>query len=79
MTKLEEKLIMLGYENTYRDTRYIKQKNSHFRTIISLEENKQKIEESFIEYDYVESQQDIDNLQQAFNQLQQDLEVLKDE
>jgi chromosome segregation ATPase len=78
MTKLEQKLIELGYENTYRDTRYIKQKISHFRTIISLEEDKQKIEESFIEYDYVETQQDIDNLQQAFNQLQNDLKELKE-
>lgn len=78
MTKLEQKLLELGYENTYRDTRYIKQKISHFRTIISLEKDKQKIEESFIEYDYVETQQDIDNLQQAFNQLQDDLKELKE-
>ena len=77
MTKLEQKLIELGYENTYRDTRYIKQKISHFRIIIALVEDKKEIEESFIEYDYIVEQQDIDNLQQAFKQLQNDLKEVE--
>ena len=71
MTKLEQKLLELGYEE------------------FALCWRKEITERVFmiIEKDYkqnwimvtkrIKSQQDIDNLQQAFNQLQQDLEVLK--
>lgn len=75
MTKLEEKLIELGYERSHIPRIYIKriycnniQMNIWGNTIM-----KPKIQTNNI----VESQQDIHNLQQAFNEMQKDLEILK--
>lgn len=78
MTKLEEKLIELGYEPSccfkhiyekfFTDTLLIK--------INILDFNHSRVYVYGLGAFY--TQQDIDNLQQAFNQLQNDLEVLKE-
>lgn len=84
MTKLEIKLIVLGYGKDYErsyenETYYLK----HYKDFLTLHINVEV--DGYITHSYVEisrcfaCQQDIDDLQQAFNQLQKDLEVLKDE
>ena len=73
MTKLEEKLIQLGYRQAPHTNRFIKVMNDIIFTIVTNYSD--KIIEKYAVV-CVESQQDIDNLQQAFNQLQKDLEVL---
>ena len=79
MTKLEEKLIQLGYENI-KNNRWVKEYDGNKNIFINTNENHNEIKEYYIHfYSFLECQQDIDNLQQAFNQLQKDLEVLKDE
>ena len=82
MTKLEQKLQELGYEQhaldfvtyekyLFKDTIYI---------YITLDGYREKIKHKCIEIiDGVEKQQDIFNLQKAFNIMQKDLEVLKNE
>lgn len=85
MTKIEQKLIELGYE-PYEFTygKYVKViiKNafmSETALIIRLENMNNKIKEGYIiQHVPIKSQQDIDNLQQAYNQVQSDLEVLKE-
>ena len=83
MTKLEIKLIVLGYAKDYErsyenETYYLK----HYKDFLTLHINVEV--DGYITHSYVESsrcvacQQDIDILQQAFNQLQKDLEVLKE-
>ena len=76
MNKLEQKLIELGYERFVLSV-YTKDifKNSLF---IRFKENK-ILKTHIVVNESVLTQQDIDNLQQAFNVLLQDLEVLKDE
>lgn len=83
MTKLEKKLIHLGYVWTYDN--FTKQKNFYrniegCQTRIVLDLVNGKIAYSSVENwtKVFTSQKGIDNLQQAFNQLQQDLEVLKE-
>ena len=80
MTKLEQKLIELGYlEDKGYCNIYKKIKNRNIFIIRLNYKNKNKINYSCIENAYyIQNQQDIDDLQRAFNQLQQDLEVLKD-
>lgn len=81
MTKLEEKLIELGYE--YRDYIFLKERNyikwigKHNININVEIKNKKKIKSNYIVSSIILTQQDIDNLQQAFNELQKDLEELK--
>ena len=76
MTKLEEKLIELGYNNVD----YNCYKKKFFRFIfITLELKNDKIwfySVADLNNCFV-TQQDIDNLQQAFNEMQRDLEELK--
>jgi hypothetical protein len=76
MTKLEEKLIQLGYEKEYRRrNKYVKR----FRLcelIIRL--HKEEITDFYIDINItINNQYQIDVIQQAYNQLQKDLEVLK--
>ena len=83
MTKINKKLLELGYEFDKLMSRkdfqvYSKWVNGH-EIMIHTEDNS-------ITYNYVcvpatglESQEQINNIQQAFNVLQNDLEVLKDE
>lgn len=76
MTKLEKKLIELGYEKSNIPRIYIKRiyGNNIQITICGNTILKPKIQTNNI----IEYQEEIDNLQQAFNQLQKDLEVLKE-
>ena len=83
MTKLEEKLIELGYEhheNYYSHRLYIKKHldTNDFITI-RLSKDRTKISNAYIDYDsyYFTNQKQINNLQLAFNELQKDLEELK--
>lgn len=80
MTKLEEKLLELGYKEewTYDNIAFYIKCEIDYETHIFLKN--QKIVKSKINVKkHIEEQYQIDNLQQAFNQLQKDLEVLKDE
>ena len=80
MTKLEEKLIELEYEKIIKHFYYEK---TFGEWKLSIEFLEGKISHSCV-FNYpvnrvfIKTQQDIDNLQQAFNQLQLDLEVLKE-
>ena len=84
MSKLEEKLIELGYEcyglslNGYC---YNKRVNGRVDLKIIYDKTyRNRINGWEVNYYPVSvtSQQDIDNLQQAFNEMQKDLEVLKE-
>lgn len=86
MTKLEEKLIELGYElevikdewaniYIYHFEKYIKYYNNSL--VIQLSEEKKIISFYVVNSGLFDDTTDINNLQQAFNQLQNDLEVLK--
>ena len=82
MTKLEQKLIELGYKSYYNSLthehhRYYKQFSNIIGMNITIKND--KITVSNVEYGryLFYKQQDIDNLQQAFNQLQSDLKELK--
>lgn len=83
MTKLEEKLIQLGYEVGYEEWDENKEYlNGNKYGInkgctITIRYRNGKFFDAFLYRPYFTSQQDIDNLQQAFNQLQSDLEVLR--
>ena len=78
MTKLEQKLCELGYKQEYY--RRINKYSKRFRfydLIIRL--HKEEITDFYIDINItIDKQLQIDILQQAFNQLQQDLEVLKE-
>lgn len=83
MTKLEKKLIQLGYVGTYDN--FTKQKIFYrnikdCQTRIVLDLVNEKIAYSSVENwtKVFTSQEGIDNLQQAFNQLQKDLKELKE-
>ena len=80
MTKLEEKLIELGYEKE-RICEYTKDfiKEQFYLMITINPYTRNKIVDNYVfQYSFTKTQQDIDNLQQAYNQLQKDLEVLKE-
>ncbi len=83
MTKLEEKLIELGYvknrQMSYEyETYYFRNFDSFINLYINVEVD------GYITHSYVQAfdtyayQEQIDNLQQAFNQLQKDLKELKE-
>lgn len=84
MTKLEEKLIKLGYvydhERSYEYEIFFWKPYFEFVHIkINIERGENHINFAGVEsVGIIQEQQDIDNLQQAFNQLQQDLEVLRE-
>jgi hypothetical protein len=79
MTKLEEKLIELGYENIYVNGRWYKEYDGNKSIFINTDEHHKKIKDYHIHfYSFIECQQDIDNLQLAFNEMQKDLEILKE-
>ena len=77
MTKLEEKLIELGYIRTIKSY-YNQYKKVYKKKVIIIEIHFHRNNE-IVGYigDCISTQQDIDNLQQAFNTMQKDLEVLK--
>ena len=73
MTKLEEKLLELGYE-TYNEVYKYWRKG-----LIVIETFYERIEDYYVcGPRLIRTQQDIDNPQQALNQLQKDLEVLRE-
>ena len=74
MTKLEEKLKELGYENYIYYWQKPKWVNNTFIVVRINEDLTGSLGDCIIK-----SQQDIDNLQQAFNEMQKDLEELKNE
>ena len=84
MTKLEEKLIELGYEkyddNRIKRTNFYKNMNGcKIKIMINWNAFGNKIVYSCVQSwtGVFSIQLSIDNLQEAFNQLQQDLEVLQ--
>ena len=74
MSKLEDKLQELGYrKREYSKVQYFK---SIYGGIIHLDIT--DLVSTYVEPKYIiHYQQDIDNLQQAFNEMQKDLEVLR--
>ena len=78
MTKLEQKLIELGYENIYANSRWCKEYDGNKNIFITTDEYHKKIKDYYIHfYSNIECQEDIDNLQQAFNEMQNDLKELE--
>ena len=77
MTKLEEKLIELGYElnGEYYNYNVYRKRISANDLFVEVFHNLSL--DYCIDVGYVYSQQDIDNLQKAFNEMQKDLEELK--
>ena len=81
MTKLEEKLIELGYVQTHTNKKVSKFKGLCNSVIICIVYDKQLNDiTGYIEdvYCNIKYQFQIDNIQKAFNQLQQDLKELKE-
>lgn len=81
MTKLEKKLIELGYKpSRYINYRYAKTVNEYgLELVFLLKDNNGDIDKHYLSLSYtLTNKQDIDNIQQAFNQLQQDLKELKE-
>lgn len=76
MTKLEEKLIELGYENSYTMRPDIWEKDSNGFIIRIFTSD--CIKGFVTQLSSFKTQKYIDNLQLAFNEMQKDLEVLKD-
>lgn len=77
MTKLEEKLIELGYKYVYNS--YIKNVNGVYIWVEPWDEKFSKIHKMFV-YDhiqYIKQQNHLDMLQQAFDVMKKDLEELK--
>lgn len=79
MTKLEQKLLELGYEQLpYLKTYFVKEFNCVMHKVIFLNDQLTEVKGHKISpYGAFRTQQDIDNLQLAFNELQKDLEELK--
>ena len=80
MTKLEEKLIELGYKLEIEEDGVIASKSINFNAdiVIGIYDNKIN---SYYVYSYsnhIRRQDTIDNLQQAFNEMQKDLAILKE-
>lgn len=79
MTKLEKKLEELGYERTFGSSRWCKEYDGNKTIFINTDEYHKKIEDYYIHfYSFIECQNDLDNLQQAFNVMKKDLELLKE-
>ena len=88
MTKLAEKLIQLGYERDYCDFNNSKkiiyrkffQNTNECEMIITFDTVEKKIIYSAVQHwlGILLNQQDIDNLQLSLEELQNDLEVLKE-
>lgn len=81
MTKLEQKLLQLGYELDYEDeigTIYTKKMSFFEKLVITIIKNYNPTGYVWTETRAYCKQDYIDNLQQAFNQLQNDLKELKE-
>lgn len=80
MTKLEQKLIELGYKEIECINCFGKKHSRFISIFIELNKDKSKVNDYDVEYTTYrfKKQDQIDNLQQAFNELQRDLEILKE-
>lgn len=80
MTKLEQKLIELGYRQKFEYPHIFYKKINGINLNIYTCGEVSRIRDSNVYQVKVgfSNQQDIDNLQEAYNQLQKDLEVLKE-
>ena len=83
MTKIEEKLIELGYRRShydYNNVTFIKIYKNKYNLFVETNGYITCVIMNYVDLDgmAIYNQQDIDNLQQAFNQLQKDLEILKE-
>lgn len=82
MTELEKKLKKLGYNQAYIDipcSRYknVSSYNSRILSYIDLNESQNKIDGYYVDIcDGITSQQDIDYIQIAFNNLERDIKEL---
>lgn len=80
MTKLEEKLKELGYEHTHVNGHWYKEYDGNKSIFIYTDEHYEKIRYYYIHfYSFIECQNDIDEIQQAFNEMQKDLQKLTKE
>ena len=82
MSKLEEKLQEFGYRYSFDNSEgylYIKTHNKKYIFNVLLSYSKRRIENYDVAnvYDF-HSQKDINDLQQAFDVMQKDLELLKE-
>lgn len=77
MTKMEEKLIELGYEFDHYAYRKPIGDIDCAIIIIFTNKNMNKIVSYYVINGIVKSQEQINNLQQAYNEMQKDLEVLR--
>lgn len=80
MTKLEEKLIELGYKPFYQSAYYdsfVKRIENIGNCNIILDIETKKITMSYLVPNTIHNKEQLDNLQQAFNVMQKDLEELK--
>lgn len=79
MTKLEEKLQELGYKNSVFQNRYIKYyEETDNYILIKLSNCKDEIKSYLYWQSAFYEQEHIETLQQAFNEMQKDLEILKE-
>lgn len=78
MTKLEQKLIDLGYKYIESINCFGKKHSRFISIFIELNKDKSKVNDYDVEYPIYrfKKQEQINNLQQAFNEMQKDLEVL---
>ena len=78
MNKLEEKLLELGYKN-YFDC-YVKRVNGYDIYIEPYDKRCSKLHKKYVynHRNYFDKQKQMDNLQQAFDTMLKDLEVLKE-
>lgn len=74
---LEERIFNLGY--VLNDNIYEKDYNDEIHQVIILTKGKRKIDSFHIYYDFgwFEKQEEIDNIQIAFNRLQRDIKILE--
>ena len=80
MTKLEAKLIELGYVYIKHNDYFKKQYSRFIYKSIELHKNKLKVNDYGVDYktNFIRKQQQLDNLQKTFNEMQRDLEVLRE-
>lgn len=76
MTKLEEKLIELGYEECLWEKG--KWDNKKYNIVIFTNEEITKIEDYYAFSNQIRKQTTIDFTQASFNEMQRDLEVLRE-
>ena len=76
MTKLEEKLIELGYEKKLWEQG--KWESKFWNIVIFTNEENTKIEYYYAWSNQIRTQKNIDYIQVSFNEMQKDLEILKE-